>query len=469
LIIIPPSPYPKKEQDIFSQTEPELESHQIAASYPWVIKHRFPELLPSFKQLPDTRKPQGKEYGIEAVMFGGLSLFLFKEGSRNQLNNHRKDGHFCEHYHQLFGMKLPHMDTVNDVLCDLANEKLEQIKMDSMSGLFEQKWLRDYRLLGKHYLVAVDATGTQSFDERHCPHCLTKTFKKGGKEKTIYFHYVLEAKLITSDGHAFSFASEWIENPDGEFDKQDCERKAFIRLAKKLKKQYPRLPICILADGLYPYENAFKICEENQWKFIFVLQDSLLKTVQEELTLTRRKDPATECYTMNKGWRIKEEYRYQTDIEYHKKYTLNWIQCMETRNKIKKKKTKTPLPKPQNSCFEYLTNIEPNNENVRAISHSGRLRWKIENEGFNTQKCGDYELEHLFNRTSYNGLKNYYTLLQIAHTINQLIEKGKFITEIKKIRPKETLHNLWNKLKHYMIFCMPDIRKNENQIITDTS
>ena len=96
------------------------------------------------------------------------------------------------------------MDAVHDVLCELESEKLESVKMDLMSRMFEQKWLRAYRLLDKYYLVAVDATGTVSFDERHCEHCLTRTTKNG---KTTYFHYVLEAKLVTCDGHAFSLAT----------------------------------------------------------------------------------------------------------------------------------------------------------------------------------------------------------------------------------------------------------------------
>jgi hypothetical protein len=274
-------------------------------------------------------------------------------------------------------------------------------------------------------------------------------------------------------------SSEWIENPAGEFDKQDCERRAFIRLSAKLKKQYPRLPVCILADGLYPYENAFKICENYEWKFIFVLPEDSLKTVQEELTLTRLRKPAAEYYTMKNGWRITDEYRFQTAIEYHEKYTLNWVQCIEARKKMNPSKTnysspqedttqtKPPQPQKETSCFEYVTNIKTDKDNVQAIACGGRLRWKVENEGFNTQKCGDYELEHKFCRKSYNGLKNYYTLLQIAHAINQLIEKGKCITGILKQRKKETIHNLWNKLKHYLIFVNPFIIRysNGNEII----
>ena len=69
----------------------------------------------NFSRLPDPRKPQGKQYDIEEIMTGGLSLFLFKEGSRNQLNNNRLDGYFSEHYQQMFGMNLLHQDAVSDV------------------------------------------------------------------------------------------------------------------------------------------------------------------------------------------------------------------------------------------------------------------------------------------------------------------------------------------------------------------
>ena len=135
--------------------------------------------------------------------------------------------------------------------------------------------------------------------------------------------------------------------------------------------------------------------------------------------------------------------------------------------------TKTPPVQPQTSTFEYVINIEPDKDNLRTIACGGRLRWKIENEGFNTQKHGGYELEHKYCRKSYNGLKNYYTLLQIAHAINQLIEKGKLLTAILKLRPKESLRNLWNRLKHYLIFCKPTaIRypaENENNITFDSS
>jgi hypothetical protein len=49
-------------------------------------------------------------------------------------------------------------------------------------------------------------------------------------------------------------------------------------------------------------------------------------------------------------------------------------------------------------------------------------------------------------------LQNYYALLQIAHAINQFVEKGKAVSELLNRRPKETICNLWGKLKAFMIF-----------------
>lgn len=50
---------------------------------------------------------------------------------------------------------------------------------------------------------------------------------------------------------------------------------------------------------------------------------------------------------------------------------------------------------------------------------AARGRWKIENEGFNNQKNGIYEIEHLNSRNS-NAMKNHYLLTQVAYIIMQI-------------------------------------------------
>ena len=58
---------------------------------------------------------------------------------------------------------------------------------------------------------------------------------------------------------------------------------------------------------------------------------------------------------------------------------------------------------------------------------AGRGRWKIENEGFNIQKNGGFNLEHAYSTGDWQ-IKNFYVLLQIAHLLLQLIGRGSLLT-----------------------------------------
>ena len=99
----------------------------------------------------------------------------------------------------------------------------------------------------------------------------------------------------------------------------------------------------------------------------------------------------------------------------------------------------------------YITNIHQTNENVATTADSGRLRWKIENEGFNTQKNLGYGLDHKFPRVSYLAMQNYYQLCQIAHAINQFVGQSEEAIELMKEHSKQTIAGLWKKTLAYFI------------------
>jgi hypothetical protein len=100
--------------------------------------------------------------------------------------------------------------------------------------------------------------------------------------------------------------------------------------------------------------------------------------------------------------------------------------------------------------FVYITDLPLTLDNVVNIANGGRLRWKIENEGFNTQKNLGYELEHKYSRVSYNAMQNYYQLLQIAHMINQFTEKSRDFVLLMNGHSKQTIKDLWEKLLTFM-------------------
>ena len=85
------------------------------------------------------------------------------------------------------------------------------------------------------------------------------------------------------------------------------------------------------------------------------------------------------------------------------------------------------------------------NKNIKETINLGRKRWKIENEGFNIQKNGTFNIGHLYCKEE-TAIKVHYLMIQIAHIIRQLLENG--IKEIKelKLKLKEISQQIKNQL-----------------------
>lgn len=382
--------------------------------------------------ISDPRK--NRHYKIEEIVFAGIAMFMFKCGSRNAMDNIAKKTEFEKNYRKVFGHRLPDMDTVSGIFEKLPPEDFEKLKQQLVSQLLEKRVFDKWRFKN-HFIVAIDGTGVVSFDHEHCPQCLSKVSKNGKKS---WFHNVLEAKLVTDNGFSISLCTEWIENPGKEYDKQDCERRAFERLANKLKTQYPRLAMCLCADGLYPNNTFFGICKNNNWKYIVTLKDGNLKGLWKKIRLQNREGLVVK--TQNKNTQIHQQYQWVNTIELNGN-EHNWIELNETISCIKQNKNKKQR-------FVHLTNIEITQNEAVDISQTGRLRWKIENQGFDIQKNHGYNICHQYCQKSYNGLKNFYQCCQIAHMFNQLTELSKKVQAM--LVNKTSLVFLWDYLKWSM-------------------
>jgi len=465
------------------------------------IKHFFPNLIEEFSWIEDPRKKKS-EHPIEAMVCAGLLMFLFKQDSRNDFNSLTSEAKFKKTILRAFGLRLPHMDSVERVFRVLDDSILEKVKTNLIHVLLRKKVFHPFRHFKKYFQVVYDATGVVSFHHKHCDCCTHKTSGKGRfilsescleslksegvpaeilsklrkwkdveiqtkkafseqmlevlteeewsaygnlliqhAGKTTWFHNVLEAKLVVPNGFCVSLGTEWIANGNTEYEKQDCERKAFVRLAKRVKQEFPRLPIITVADGLYPHRGFFEICQEYQWEFVVVLKDgnlpSIWKQVHQEIekgNLEQKKTSFSE-----KSWVCD----YLNDLTYQK-FILSWVQCEEKEFQTDKKEEKT-------TKFVYLTSFQVDQSNVDTIIAIGRLRQKIENEGFNTQKNHGYHLQHKFSRVSFHAMKNYYQCLQIAHLINQLMElSNRFQTFVQF--SKNSLKYLWKCLFGFLIY-----------------
>jgi len=387
-------------------------------------KHFFPSLENHFRKVSDPRQVKKTHYPLRDLFWSGILLFCCRLEARRQLQERLKSDETEKNLKAMLDMVgVPHGDTLDDCFRRIQLEQLEMVRTQMIHRLIRMKVIEKYRLFNRYYLIAADASGVHSFDKKHCEHCLEKKHTSG---KVTYYHPILEMKLITSNGFAFSVESEFIENPEGwdtnEKMKQDCEIKAFYRLAPKLKMHFPRLPICLLLDGLYAGAPVFKVCEDYGWKYIIVLTDDDLSSVTGEFLTLREITPRNQRI-MKTAKDIIREYSWVNEIEYKTRETstthsffLNVLDLVETK------------PAGSKTHFRWITNLTVTNDNAHSVAKGGRLRWKIENEGFNTQKNGGYNLEHCYAENP-NSAKIFYLLLQIACIIMRLVELGSLLKQ----------------------------------------
>ncbi len=451
----------------------------------------------------DDPRNENADYSIEELLFACIAMFIFKQGSRHHFNQLRKKKQFQGNFKQIFKLRLPHMDTVDVVLRQLDFDVLEKIKVSLLKEMINKKTLAKYRIFDKYYLIAVDATGVHHFKEQHCRMCSHKTQSKGkfkvstealgklkneglpgniirsleglesaevqskakfaelvtkvlGKEdyekyqpylvkhcgNTSWFHNVLEARLVTSNGFSLSVATEWIENAKSGYEKQDCELIAFRRLSEKIKKMFPQLSICIVVDGLYANTALFDCCRQFDWPYIVAFKEGNLPSVWTEVELlipitknnTRQENPKDRKTTV--------DYTWINNIAY-KNHTLNWVKCKEQKPPNSKNKTGI-------TYFVYLSSFEITEKKCLEFVEADRLRQKIENEGFNTQKNLGYRMSHKYSRVSPLASKNYFQSLQIAHMLVSIVE---LCSTIKNVRKKMTLKFLWESLIGFLKYC----------------
>ena len=93
-----------------------------------------------------------------------------------------------------------------------------------------------------------------------------------------------------------------------------------------------------------------------------------------------------------------------------------------------------------------MTNLAITDKNIKETINLGRKRWKIENEGFNIQKNETFDIGHLYSKEE-TAIKVHYLMIQIAHIIRQLLEKG--VKEIKELKLK--LKEISQKIKEQLI------------------
>ena len=450
------------------------------------VGHFFPDFNQWMRSLSDPRDQDVITYKRETLLWDGLIMMLTKQGARSKIGNQMRGEIFLENLKQLSGQHdletAPHGDTAEYLSRKMKPEEIEErVQVAMIQSLLRKRVLESGRLMvrskdgvgvkmDKYYMIAIDGLHTHSFDYEHCPKCLVKTDKKTGRK--TWMHYKLQASLVDGQGLCLPMCCEWIENEE-EYDKQDCEIKSFYRLIPKIRKYFPHLKICVLLDSLYAAGPVMKVLEEAGMEWMIVFKEGAMPWVWEymqwakkvlhvgktlverqERTIASRQGRSHEQRLSRQ--KPKRETRLvikETSYEWINRLehidgvrTFNMLSCREVEDGGENCNYTWMLSNGLNLC----------EETVNPLSRGGRCRWVIENEGNNVQKNGGYNLEHLYSRDE-NSMKVWNVLLDIAHIINQLIERGSLIVRKAYGTLRDLSQRLFEHLR-YFVFEKPLVR-----------
>ncbi len=378
-----------------------------------IINKYLPKLLDMFDNLTDNRNQSYVTYKMKTIcvtrLFGLLcGLTTMTDISSDDFNSDSCIKNLSKICNQELE-ELPYWETIQDVFITIKTDELRTIQKYIVKALIRSKMFDRYRLDGCFQLI-FDGTGLSNHDYNLNNNCLIRKHRDG---KISYYKYVLECKLVVGN-IVISLDSEFIENEKMLTDKQkqDCEINAFKRMVKRIKKNYPKYKFIITGDALYATTPIIKLCKKYNWHYIFNLKPDRLKEINETF----------EDNINYKNETTHENYYLSTNIKY-KNIILSACKYTETKNK-------------KTTIFRYISDLDIKDSNIKEIISMGRKRWKIENEGFYTQKHRTFNISHLNSRND-TAMKNHYFFIQFAHTIRQLLEQGNLLTKSLKLKIKE--------------------------------
>jgi len=410
------SQYASVQQERQARQEATMEQAQV-------FRAQLPVLLKRLSKIEDPRNAKKTKHKLTVLLIYGILTFVLQMSSRREANREMTRPQFMENLKLLFPEleELPHNDTLMRLLDRIEVGEIESAHISLVRKLIRNKKFARYLVDGR-YPIAIDGTQKAVRYPLWSEQWLEREIKSGEDSRMQYYVLVLEASLAFSNGMTIPLMSEFSNYAQGDTDveKQDCEQKAFRRLAKRLKAEFGRLPIMLLLDGLYPNGPMMELCRKNRWDFMMVLQDKSLKSVWEEYHGLKQLE-ANNTHKMKWGNR-RQRFQWVNDIEYYydtkafKKQMVHVIVCEESWQEIAKDSTETITMQSRHAwiCSQPLDKCNVHTRCNMAARH----RWSIES-GFLVEKRQGYQYEHLFSY-SWNAMRGYHYLMRLGHLINIL-------------------------------------------------
>jgi len=392
----------------------------LTERYMRMLRLLLPGILAMLSTMDDPRNTNKTKHTLPLLILYGIVMFLSHTSSRRAANREIGGSKVDELMREMMPeyVSMPHADTLARLLEDIDENALENRYEELLKAFIKSEKFREMN--PGRILAAVD--GTQKFSKRYCWDARALSSHAGDPEKERYSAYMLESVLILDNGMVLPLLTEPLENGerlDGN-GKQDCETKAFKRLAERLAKLLGKGCVTIVLDGLYATGPVISICRNNGWEFMITLKRECLKTVWEEFEGLQKIEPENR---LEAQWGNRNQvYNWTNSIIYtygdnHRKLTLNVVTCTETWHE---EHPRTGKPSDRKTEYSWLSSSKLSTSNVFMLcTKVARYRWRIENH-FLVIKHQGYGYTHSYS-LNWNAIKGFHSLTKVANFINAFI------------------------------------------------
>lgn len=387
-----------------------------------LVRERF-ETLEEQRRCPS--------FPLADTLMAGLAVFSLKDPSLLAFCGRALD----HNLQSVFGLpRLPSDTQLREILDGVAPEQLRPAFTDIFRQVQRGKLLEEYVFLEGCYLVALDGVEYFCSQKVHCQHCMMRHHQNG---TVSYYQQMLGAVIVHPDfPEVIPLAPEPIHREDGQ-DKNDCERNAGRRWLKQFRKDHPQLPILVTEDALgsnaphirdlMDYHVRFILgVKEGDHKYLFEQYAQLLEAGQVQSVHAQEASGASRDWLYVNGLSINES---------NQEVRVNLLIYVEVD------------AQGQTHTWAWVTDLTLTVDNVREVARGGRVRWRIENETFNTLKNQGYHFEHNYGHGYQHLAEVFALLMMLAFLIDQVQQRCNPLFQ-KAWEKKGSKCALWEAMRH---------------------
>ena len=365
--------------------------------------HKY--LAKKFRGFADTRS-ENLSITMQDALMSGYAVFSLKDPSLLQFNNERTSRE--ENLKSIYKVnKAPSDSAMRAILDGVDLEEMKGVYAGLIKKLRGAGILEAYSYLSGHVAVSIDGVHHYSSEKIKCSQCL-ECLKKNGQ--TEYRHSLLSAVAVHPEKkEVLPIANEALVKQDGHT-KNDCEINAAKRLIPQIKKLLPREKVVVVEDALSANGPHLRELKKAGFRFITSVKPDGNKYLFGLVGRLEGQGKVND-YELEEG-RYLHRFRYVNNLPLNTDNRDIKVNFLDYRQVDKKGQ------EPERH-FSWITDFDLSKSTVYKVMRTGRSRWKIENETFNTLKNQGYNFEHNYG----HGEKNLCTVLALLMMLAFLVDQ----------------------------------------------